>query len=100
MRRISKEDIKQEMFDLYDDYAHNKIDRKKFLEKLSLYAVGGISLSSLMSFMLPDYLRKIQVPSDDPRLMRRYPTSRPPCCCTLPGLIKGSMRAGLPMRLR
>lgn len=25
MKKITKEDIKQEVFDLYDDYAHNKI---------------------------------------------------------------------------
>ena len=68
MKRITKDDINQEMYDLYDDYAHNKIDRKKFLEKLSVYAVGGLTLSSLMSFMLPDYIKKIQVQADDPRL--------------------------------
>ena len=25
---IEKESIKQEVFDLYDDYAHNRIDRR------------------------------------------------------------------------
>jgi carboxymethylenebutenolidase len=28
MKQITKEDISQEVFDLYDDYAHNKIDRR------------------------------------------------------------------------
>ena len=28
MKKLTKEDISQEMFDLYDDYAHNKIDRR------------------------------------------------------------------------
>ena len=36
MKPITKEDISQEVFDLYDDYAHNKIDRRSFVEKLSL----------------------------------------------------------------
>ena len=35
MKAIRKEDIKQEVFDLYDDYAHNRIDRRQFVEKLS-----------------------------------------------------------------
>lgn len=78
MKRITKEDINQEMFDLYDDYAHSKIDRKKFLEKLSVYAVGGLTLSSLMSFMLPDYMRKIQVQSNDPRLTSEFTTYKSP----------------------
>jgi len=30
MSSLKKEDIKQEVFDLYDDYAHNKIDRRQF----------------------------------------------------------------------
>ncbi|MBT3742765.1 MAG: dienelactone hydrolase family protein, partial [Polaribacter sp.] len=42
MKELKKEDISQEVFDLYDDYAHNKMDRKEFLQKLSLYAVGAI----------------------------------------------------------
>jgi len=29
MKPLKKEDISQEVFDLYDDYAHNKIDRKR-----------------------------------------------------------------------
>jgi carboxymethylenebutenolidase len=50
MKQITKEDISQEVFDLYDDYAHNKIDRR-FCRKLSLFAVGTLTLPSLLSFM-------------------------------------------------
>ena len=68
MKQIKKEDIKQEVFDLYDAYAHNKIDRRQFVEKLSVYAVGGLTVSSLMGFIMPNYQDKIQVKADDPRL--------------------------------
>lgn len=68
MKPLKKSDIKQEVFDLYDDYAHNRIDRRKFIEKLSLYAVGGITVGSLLSFVSPNYIDSILVPSDDPRL--------------------------------
>ena len=34
MPGIKKEDIKQEVFDLYDDYAHNRINRRDFMQKL------------------------------------------------------------------
>lgn len=72
MEEIKKEDIKQEVLDLYDDYAHNRVNRREFVQKLSLYAVGGLTVASLMSFLMPDYKGKIQVKSDDPRLKSEY----------------------------
>ena len=68
MAALKKEDISQEVFDLYDDYAHNKIDRKQFLKKLSLYAVGAITLPALLSFISPNYVDAILVEPNDPRL--------------------------------
>ena len=72
MKEIRKEDIKQEVFDLYDDYAHSRIDRREFMEKLSLYAVGGITVGSLLSFIMPDYEKKILVQEQDPRLKTEF----------------------------
>ena len=72
MKKLKKEDIKQEVFDLYDDYAHNKLQRREFIERLSLYAVGGITISSLMSFMMPNYKDTMLVPANDPRLDSGY----------------------------
>lgn len=72
MNDIKKEDIKQEVFDLYDDYAHNRIDRREFGEKLSTYAVGGITVASLMSFLMPDYKGGILIKQDDPRVKSEY----------------------------
>lgn len=72
MKEIKKEDIKQEVFDLYDQYAHNKIDRREFMDKLSIHAVGGITVASLMSFMLPQYAAAQKVKANDPRLKSEY----------------------------
>ncbi|EAR01855.1 dienelactone hydrolase family protein [Maribacter sp. HTCC2170] len=68
MKKIKKENISQEVFDLYDDYAHNRVSRRLFMDKLSTYAVGGLTLPSLLSFISPDYVKKIQIKKDDPRL--------------------------------
>ncbi len=68
MKNVTAGDISQEMYDLYDEYVHSIIDRKKFLERLSAYAVGGLTLSSLLEFMLPNYTDKLQIQPDDPRL--------------------------------
>ncbi|HYK47973.1 MAG TPA: dienelactone hydrolase family protein, partial [Parafilimonas sp.] len=70
--QITKDDIKQEVFDLYDDYAHSRVSRRDFVEKLSLYAVGGLTVASLMSFLMPDYKDAIQIKNDDPRLKSEY----------------------------
>ena len=72
MSEIRKEDIKQEVFDLYDDYAHSRVNRRQFVEKLSLYAVGGLTVSALMSFLMPDYKSNIEVEADDPQLKSEY----------------------------
>jgi carboxymethylenebutenolidase len=72
MKKLRKEDINQEVFDLYDAYAHNQLSRRAFIDKLSAYAVGGITVMSLMSFMMPDYKRKVQVTQDDPRVKSAY----------------------------
>ncbi|APQ16475.1 dienelactone hydrolase family protein [Maribacter hydrothermalis] len=68
MKPLKKEDIKQEVFDLYDAYAHNKLERRDFVQKLSMYAVGGITVPSLMSFLMPDYENTFLVDKNNPDL--------------------------------
>ena len=72
MKEIRKEDIKQEVFDLYDDYAHSRIERREFMQKLSAYAVGGVTLTALTGFLMPAYANAIQVKPDDPGLKSEY----------------------------
>ncbi|KXK29826.1 MAG: dienelactone hydrolase-like enzyme [Bacteroidetes bacterium OLB12] len=71
MKILRKEDIKQEVFDLYDAYAHNRINRREFMDKLSAYAVGGVTVAALMSFINPNY-QIIQVEANDPRIKSEY----------------------------
>ena len=74
MKKLKKEDIKQEVFDLYDDYAHDRVSRRLFLDKLSTYAVGGVTVASLLGFISPDYVKKIQIKPDDPNLSSEFIT--------------------------
>jgi carboxymethylenebutenolidase len=71
---IRKEDVQQEVFDLYDDYAHSRVNRRDFMEKLSIYAVGGLTVPTLMSFLMPDYKNTLQVSAGDPRIVSNYIT--------------------------
>lgn len=77
MEPIRKEDLDQEVFDLYDYYVHGKIERRTFLNRLSLYTVGGLTLPSLMSFLMPDYSAQ-QVKQDDERVHSEYITYESP----------------------
>jgi carboxymethylenebutenolidase len=70
--QIRKEDIQQGVFDLYDDYAHNRLDRRDFVEKLSAYAVGAMTVPALLSFLMPDYQNTLQVKGNDPRITSGY----------------------------
>ena len=75
---MDKNRISQEVYDLYDEYAHNKIDRRKFMERISVFAVGGLTVSHLLSAVMPNYVDKIQVPGDDPRLKSEFITYSSP----------------------
>lgn len=72
MKKPQKKDIAPGVFKLYDAYAHNKMERREFIEKLSAYAVGGLTVSSLLSFVMPDYENNIQIAQDDKQLKTEF----------------------------
>ena len=72
MKKFRKEDINQEVFDLYDDYAHNRVDRRQFLDRISVHAIGGVTVASLLSFIMPNYKENIQVQPEDPSLNTEF----------------------------
>lgn len=78
MKKLQRKDVPQEVFDLYDDYAHNKLQRREFIEKLSAYTVGGITVASLMSFMMPNYSDTFLVDPNNPDLESGYITYNSP----------------------
>ncbi len=65
---MKKFKLPQEAFDLYDDYAHNRLDRRQFVEKVSVYAVGGLTVSAILDYLLPKYDERQQVRANDARL--------------------------------
>jgi len=69
MKKLNKEDLNQELFDIYDAYAHNLIDRRQFMNKLSVYAVGGLTVSTLASMLLPNYAVGQSVKPGDPDIV-------------------------------
>lgn len=68
MKPLTKEDLAPEIWDLFDQYVHNLIERREFFEQLGRYAKGGITTAMIYQFLAPQYLAAQQVKPDDPRL--------------------------------
>ncbi|EHH1224958.1 dienelactone hydrolase family protein [Vibrio vulnificus] len=71
---VTKHPIPQEAFDWYDEYAHGKIDRREFLNRLAGLAVLGFSVATLTEALLPDYAKAEQVSFNDPHIKASYQT--------------------------
>lgn len=72
MKRRTSSDFDQELLNLYDDYAHGRIDRRGFVERASRFAVGGITGATLLELLSPNYALAQQVAKDDPRIEAAY----------------------------
>jgi carboxymethylenebutenolidase len=66
--RKKARDFDQALLDLYDSYAHSRIDRREFFERASKYAVGGLTVAALIDSLMPNYALANQVAPDDARI--------------------------------
>ena len=72
MKRKTAAEFDQELLNLYDDYAHGRVDRRGFFERASRFAVGGITVAALLEALTPNYAFAQQVPKDDQRIATEY----------------------------
>src|SRR3954453_20646103 len=72
MNRKTASDFDQELLDLYDDYAHGRVDRRGFLEHASKFAAGGAGAYALLQALMPNYAFAQQVPKDEKRIETSY----------------------------
>ncbi|MBM4091904.1 MAG: dienelactone hydrolase family protein [Planctomycetes bacterium] len=68
MERKRASDFDQALLNLYDDYAHGRIDRRGFLRGAAKFAVAGVTAEALLATLSPNYAWAQQVAKDDPRL--------------------------------
>ncbi|CAE6937728.1 dienelactone hydrolase family protein [Vibrio alginolyticus] len=66
--------IPQEAFDWYDEYAHGKISRREFINRLGGLAVLGFSAAALIEALTPNYALAEQVSFNDPDIKATYQT--------------------------
>jgi len=72
VKRKQAADYDQELLDLYDDYAHERITRRDFVQRASKFAVGGLTAEILLASLSPNYGWAQQVAKDDERINTEY----------------------------
>jgi len=72
MTRLTAKDFDQELLDLYDFYAHGKISKREFLSSANKFAIGGLTATTILSILSPNYSYAEQVSFNDPGINASY----------------------------
>lgn len=60
--------MEQEIRNLYQQYLHNRIDRREFIKKVSVLTGGALAVNTLLPLLERNHAAAAIVSSDDPRL--------------------------------
>ena len=60
--------MRQEIIQLYDEYTHERLDRRIFMDRLAKMAGGTAAAAALVPVLKANYAKAAIVPADDPRL--------------------------------
>ena len=71
---LTQIEIDQQVYDLYDEYCHGRIDRREFLRRASVLTIGGVSALTMAEALLPHYARAQTISFTDSRIKARYVT--------------------------
>lgn len=77
MNRKQASEFDQEVLDLYDDFAHGRLSRRDYVTRLTKFAVGGLTVETLLANLSPNYAWSQQVDPKDSRIkteMIGYPS--------------------------
>jgi carboxymethylenebutenolidase len=72
MTRLTAKDFAPELLELYDFYVHGKINRREFLDRAAVFAVGGLAATTLLASLSPNYALAEQVEFTDPDIIAEY----------------------------
>lgn len=72
MERKKASEFDPELLDLYDDYVHDRIRRRDFLDKAARFTAAGLTAEALLAMLTPNYSWAQQVAKDDSRLKAEY----------------------------
>ncbi|HUR97646.1 MAG TPA: dienelactone hydrolase family protein [Pyrinomonadaceae bacterium] len=74
MERKTADEYPQELLDLFHEYQHGDIDRRSFLNQVTRFAVGGLTVAAIFESLKPNYAWSQTVPKDDKDLKLGYET--------------------------
>jgi carboxymethylenebutenolidase len=69
---MKSDQIDGRLFNLYDDYCHGRIDRRKFFARAATLSVGGASALAMAESLLPRYAEAQTISFTDTRIKARY----------------------------
>ncbi|KPW42130.1 Dienelactone hydrolase protein [Pseudomonas coronafaciens pv. atropurpurea] len=78
MERLTAKDFAPELLELYDYYAHGKINRREFLDRAALFSLGGLTAGALLASLSPDYALATQIEFTDPDIIPNTSPTLPP----------------------
>ena len=66
---ITQVDIDRQVFTLYDEYCHGRIDRREFLKRAGALGAGALAMAY---GLMPNYARAQTISFTDPRIKAQY----------------------------
>ncbi len=78
MSRLTAKDFAPELLELYDYYAHGAISKREFLVRAGKFAMGGLTATTILAAMCPNYVLAQQVSATDPDITAEYITYSSP----------------------
>jgi carboxymethylenebutenolidase len=78
MERKQAHEFDPRVLQLYDDFAHGRIDRREYIKRIAAFAVGGLTVETLCASLAPNYAWAQQIKPDDPRIKTETITYQSP----------------------
>ena len=72
MTHKTASDFHPQVLKLFDDYVHNRLSRRGFLERASQFVAAGVAAESLLLALSPNFAQGQQVAANDARIEASY----------------------------
>ncbi len=72
MTSKEKTPVDQRVLELYNEYAHSRLDRRNFVRKVAALAITGVSVAALIKSVMPDYAAAQTISFTDSRILAEY----------------------------
>jgi carboxymethylenebutenolidase len=72
MTRLTAKDFDPKLLQLYDFYAHGMITKREFLSRAAKFTVAGMTATTVLGLMSPNYALAEQVSFNDPEITPEY----------------------------